>query len=64
MPEELKSFPQFTCRHLYLTRSQLAKLKPSLKLAVKNTGRPSRSLQDFQRQYALIHDQQLGITPR
>jgi hypothetical protein len=64
MAEELKTFPQLSCRHLYLTRSQLAKLKPSLKLAEKNTGRPPRSLQDFQRQYARIHDQHLGITPR
>ena len=64
MAEELKPFPQLTCRHLHLTRLQLAKLKPSLKLAAKNTKQPPRSLQDFQRQYARIHDQQLGITPR
>jgi hypothetical protein len=64
MAEELKIFPPLTCRHLHLTRSQLAKLKRSLKLAAKNTKQPPRSLQDFQQQYARIHDQHLGITPR
>jgi hypothetical protein len=64
MRDNLKPVPSLTCQHLHLTEVQLATLKPSLRLAEKNSKRPPRSLADFQRQYARIHAQQLGTMPR
>jgi hypothetical protein len=64
MAETTQPLPTLTCRHLDLTPSQLATLKPLQRLAAENTCRRPRPLADFRRQYARIHAQQLDKTRR
>jgi len=63
MTEDTRPVPQLTCRHLTLTQAQLLRLKHARQLAETNSAKPPRSLRDFQRQYARVHEQQRGTTP-